>query len=463
MRIALTVLLLGATFAASGCDERHQKAPAPLPSSTVAGPVPSAGASSQPTALSTAADTAPEPEGPPKDLNVLLLTIDSLRSDMPWNGYKKPIAPNLTALAEAGIHYANAYSASSYTAKSVSAMLAGRYPSTIYRSGTFFAGFPDSNLFFTEVLQEHNVRTLGGHAHSYFDRGKNLNQGFDEWELTEGLTFNAQTDEHVTSDKMTDLAVKMLSKRENVGGQFFMWLHYMDPHDQYVKHAESPDFGKDNRGRYDSEIWFTDFHIGRLLDFAKKQPWWKRTAVIVSADHGEAFGEHGMYKHAFELWEELTHVPLLILAPGAKAQTISERRSLVDLAPTVLELMGISELPSSFMGRSLVAEVYGKESPSNREPIILDLPEDTNNPERHAIIEGDYKLIVNGPGVSYRLFNLVQDPDEKEDLSRTEPNKLAELTAVYKARFETLPLVKPYGGSKLRSGKIANGPRGPKP
>src|SRR5690606_38661327 len=110
----------------------------------------------------------------------------------------------------------------------------GRYPSTIYRSGTFFAGFPDSNLFFPEILQKHKVRTLGGHAHRYFDRGKNLNQGFDEWELTPGLTFNAQTDENVTSDKLTELAISMLKKPINSDGQFFMWLHYMDPHDKYV-------------------------------------------------------------------------------------------------------------------------------------------------------------------------------------------------------------------------------------
>jgi arylsulfatase A-like enzyme len=332
----------------------------------------------------------------------------------------------------------------------------GRYPSTIYRSGWFFASFGESNLFFTEVLQQHGVRTMGGHGHGYFDRGKALDQGFDVWKVVPGIGFDNSTDKNVTGDKMTDMAVEMLSDKKNSAGQFFMWLHYMD---QYIAHSESPDFGKKSRDRYDSEVFFADMQIGRLLDFARTQPWWDETAVIISADHGEAFGEHGMYKHAFELWEVLTHVPLLIHVPGGAPQRIEQRRSSVDLAPTIMELLGVTAIPPSFIGQSLVPELYGAEAPT-REPIVLDLPEDHDNPERRAIIWHDYKLIVRGDG-SFLLFNLAKDPGELTDLAKKEPQMLASLRKVYDETAAKMKVVAPFGGMKLKSGKLANGPTGP--
>lgn len=399
---------------------------------------------------------------PAPPLNVMLLTIDSLRADMPWTTYERAIAPNLTALAKQSVVYENAYSVSSSTSKSVPAMLIGRYPSSIYRSGWFFAGFSQANLFFTEVLQQRSVRTLGGHGHMYFDRGKDLDQGFDIWRVVDGIDFNSKTDRHVTSDKMTDMAIGMLSDPTNTQGQFFMWFHYMDPHDQYIKHDASPDFGNYNRDRYDSEVYFTDLHLGRLFEFAKKQPWWERTVVIISADHGEAFGDHGMHKHGFELWEVLTHVPLLFHGPGLQPRTIDARRSHIDLAPTILELMGVSELPGGLHGQSLVPELRGAE-PENREPILLDLPEDHNSPDRKAIISGDYKLIVQSFGARHLLYNLAKDPKEEQDLAKREPEKLQEMKALFDEAWGKLELVQPFGGMKLASGKTARGPRGPEP
>jgi choline-sulfatase len=300
---------------------------------------------------------------------------------------------------------------------------------------------------------------MGLHGHLYFDRGKNINQGFDEWVLAEGLTFNATTDKHVTSDKLTNEAIKLLSRAENSSKQFFMWIHYMDPHDEYLKHAESPDFGKKNRDRYDSEVFFTDLHIGRLLDFARQQSWWQNTCVIVTADHGEAFGEHGMYKHAFELWEVLTHVPLIMYVPGAKPRDINARRSAIDLAPTIVDLMGIP-VPGEFVGKSLTGELFGG-PPADREPIVLDIPEDKNSAQRRAIISGDYKLIVRNQGANTLLFNLKDDPGELTDLSKKDPATLTRMKALFEATSKQIPEIEPYGNMKLASGKIARGTEGP--
>ncbi len=410
----------------------------------------------------TTTDETTTAETPAPPLNVMLLTIDSLRADMPWTTYEREIAPNLTALAKQSVVYENAYSISSSTSKSVPAILIGRYPSSIYRSGWFFAGFSQANLFFTEILQQRSVRTLGGHAHMYFDRGKDLDQGFDIWRIVDGIGFDSKTDRHVTSDKMSDMAIEMLSDSKNTQGQFFMWFHYMDPHDQYIKHDVAPDFGNYNRDRYDSEVYFTDLHVGRLLEFAKKQPWWGRTVVIISADHGEAFGDHGMHKHGFELWEVLTRVPLLFYGPGLQPRSIEARRSHIDLAPTILELMGASELPEGLHGKSMVPELRGA-TPDDREPILLDLPEDHNSADRKAIISGDYKLIVQSFGARYLLYNLAKDPKEEHNLAKREPDKLQEMKALYEKAWGEIEIIQPFGGMKLASGKTARGPRGPEP
>lgn len=439
------------------CEQRNpDTSPAPALRVSAAATKGSAVAAAAPRAIKAspvAANSAREP------LNVLFLTVDSLRADMPWTGYPRAIAPNLSSLAKQGVVYPRAYSVASYTAKSIAVMLSGRYPSSLYRTGQFFTAYSDANLFVTELFQKANVHTLSAHAHLYFDRGKNLNQGFDVWEMVKGLTFDAETDNHVTSDKLTDLAISLLGETKNTTGSFFAWFHYMDPHDQYVKHAGTPDFGKKNRDRYDSEVHYTDQHIGRLLEFAKQQPWWSKTAVIISADHGEAFGEHGMYKHAFEVWDVLTRVPLVVVAPGVTPRTIDERRSHIDLAATFADLLGVPLPSGTTLGHSLLPEVYGAPA-ENREPIVLDLPEDSNNPERRAVIKGDYKLIVAGKGV-YQLYNLQEDPAENTDLAKTQPDQLQQMKQVFEETWSQIPQIAPFGGATLKSGRKANGPSKP--
>lgn len=414
-------------------------------------------------APAASAAPAPEPEKPkrPKEpLNVLFLTVDSLRADMPWTGYEREIAPNLSELAKKSTVYTNHRSVSSYTAQTVAAWLSGRYASTLYRTGYFFTGYSEANQFFTEVLQEKGIRTLGVHGHMYFARGKGLEQGFDVFEVVKGISFDAQTDNHVTSDKITTRLIELLGDPKNTDKQFFAWAHYMDPHDQYKKHPESPDFGNKNRDRYDSEVWYTDMWLGKLFEFARQQPWWERTAVIVSSDHGEAFGEHSMYKHAFEVWEVLVRVPLMVFAPGAEPQRIDEPRTHIDIAPTIMDLMGQPPL-ESFMGQSLVPEIYGAAKPEPRDVIVVELAEDSHNPHRRAIVKGDYKYIVFETGWRKLLFNLKNDPGEERDLSKEEPEKLAEMQRLFDEAFAKIPSIRPYGGATLKSGKSANGPSGP--
>lgn len=451
-RSSRSLAAAGLFFCAISCGKSSGGDGTPSPSAAV-GPKPSAAVPAP-----AASERAKAPELPAAPLNVLLVTIDSLRADMPWVGYPRPIAPNLTKLAERSVLYTNAYSASSYTAKSVATLLSGRYSSTLYRDGYFFAKYSSANHFLAEILSEHGVRTIGWHSHLYFGRGKGLEQGFAEWQLVPKITFDPETDNHITSDKMTALGMELLGSQANTGHQFFAWAHFMDPHDHYNKHAESPDFGRKGRDRYDSEVWYTDLWLGKLLAWAETQPFWKNTVLIVSADHGEAFGEHGMYKHAFELWEVLTRVPLLISGPGIAPRRIEQRRSHIDLPPTVLELMGLP-VPADFQGKSLAAELRGA-APESREPILTELTEDSHNPPRRALIDGDFKIIDFGRS-HFSLFNLRTDPGELTDLAKERPEDLARMRQKLEDRYKTLPTVAPYGGAKLKEGGTARGPMGP--
>ena len=404
----------------------------------------------------------PPPTRPAKPLNVLLVTIDAMRADMPWNGYPRPIAPRLTQLAKESVVYEDVRSVASYTAQSVSTWLTGQYTSALYRTGYFFAGYAKSNVFFPEILQEKGIRTIGVQSHMYFNRGKGISQGFDVWEMVPGITFDPETDNHVTSHKTTALMEELLAKKENTGGQFFAWTHYTDPHDVYVRHEGCPEeWGKKNRDRYDCEIHYVDQWVGKLLDWAERQPWWKDTALIVTSDHGEAFGEHGMYKHAFELWDVLVRVPLMLHIPGAQPRRISEPRTLIDLAPTIMDLLGQKPLPQ-FAGESWVPEAFGA-PPPHRDVLVMELNEDSHNPPRRAIVKGDYKLIVHGPhaGWNHLLFNLAEDPGELHNLAKKEPEKLEEMKRIFVETFAKIPSVAPYGGMKLKGGRTANGPMRP--
>jgi choline-sulfatase len=417
-------------------------------------------------------DSASATVRPERTYNVILITIDTLRFDLGFAGYPKPVSPNIDALAAKSTVFERAYSLASYTAKSLGPMLIGKYPSETRRDYEHYTSFYGANTFVAERLKQAGARTLGGHCHYYFKWETGYRQGFDVWDtsaIPEGMGDN---DTSITSDRMSDLAIKLLSQPENVtptagmeaaagdagadaaaggdmadGGaeraaaagsspaRFFAWFHYFDPHAQYVSHKEAPDFGAmkvegvpAGRAIYDKEVWFTDKHIGRVIDHVMSQPWGKDTAIIITADHGEAFGERGYFRHGRELWEPAVRVPLVVYVPGAEPRRVAVKRSHIDLAPTIVDLVGAPRGDAAELrGESLLADVFAPEgAPHEERDVYLDMPEGPYNEVRRAIITGPtpgMKLVHFG-GRRYELYDLAEDPNETKNLAGREKEKL---------------------------------------
>lgn len=436
-----------ALLALASCSRKAEPEPRP-----VVADVPSAAAAVA-SAPAPPASAAPEPQkpSPAPPYNVVLIMIDALRADMPWTGYPRDIAPWLTAFEKRTTSYHRGYSLSSYTAKSVLPALTGHYPSAMPRDGYFFTRWNPENEVITERAQKVGHRTMAGHGHGYFLPGMGMDQGFDDYRLLKG-TFLDNTGVHdVNSDRLNKLGKELLSDPKNVnqenGKRFFAYFHYLDPHYSYTKHPGHPDFGNKARDVYDNEVHFTDKWVGDFVDWLLAEPFGKQTVVIITADHGEGFGEHNHYRHAYEIWEALVRVPLIIYVPGAPARQITTPRSHIDLAPTIADLMGIPADPT-WPGKSLVPEIFGAE-PEPR-PVITELPRADLMDRRRALIDGDYKLIAFGDDASYQMYKVSEDFAEKNDLVKVEPERFEAMKKRYLEISATIPKTPVTGGAPLK-------------
>jgi arylsulfatase A-like enzyme len=166
---------------------------------------------------------------------------------------------------------------------------------------------------------------------------------------------------------------------------------------------------------------------------------------VFTSDHGEAFGEHGMIRHGFEIWEALVRVPLIFYVPGAKAHHVKQRRGAIDVVPTILDLYRMP-LPKGdgddfVSGKSLLYDIM---MPPGHEPkpriVFVDMSAGPNNAERQAFIENDMKLIASS-GKPLGLYDLAKDPGEKSDLLDDEA-RAGDIVDRYKAFRRELREVK---------------------
>jgi arylsulfatase A-like enzyme len=226
--------------------------------------------------------------------------------------------------------------------------------------------------------------------------------------------------------------------RDETGGEkpWFLFVHYLDPHKHYIDHEGFEPFGKSGRDRYDGEVRFVDHHFGRLLAAVNEvDPGLENTLVVFFSDHGESFGEHGEKFHGRDLFDIQLRVPLVVKIPGVKPSRVETRVSLIDLAPTVLDVVGVDS-PDSFRGRSLAAAAARGEEPAPL-PIYAEMPPGPYNTEYRVLIDGDRKIIHRLHGNFFRVFDLAEDPGEEKNLYRSEPEagqKLKERYQIWRAQ-----------------------------
>ena len=366
---------------------------------------------------------------------VVLLTVDALRGDQPWTGYSHAKTPALSKLAEESVVFTRGYSVANTTGPSISGMLAVRYPTELERDDCPLAGFTIGEGV-APVLSKAGGWSGAAHGHSYFGGSTAPKGGFDAWKTIDNIAGRLVTEGAVTGPEVTEL-MKELIKEAPTDKPVWLWAHYLEPHDSYVYHKDFPPSGEPKRGVYDGEVAFVDNEIGKVLQAIEESGHKDRTAVIIAADHGEAFGEHDRYRHGFTVFEEEVHVPLILRIPGQAPKRVDTPRSVMDVGRTVAALLGV-QAPSRWRGRSLVEDLDG--IPKER-PVIVDVPKLMNLPDQQAVLIGKYK--VTRLGEKWSVYDLEADPKEKSPLAGAANQSLvAELVGKAKdavGQIETVP------------------------
>jgi choline-sulfatase len=385
----------------------------------------------------------------PSDLNMLFVTIDTLRADLGYLGNPRPVSPHLDALAQQSVVFERAYSLASYTGKSMGPLMIGKYSSELLGGFLHFNKYSRKETFVQERLQAAGVRTLSVQGYWYFFKDAGFERGFDVIDSSAAPKVAAiEGDQSSNSDEQSDAAIKLLAAPELEKQRFFMWMHFVDPHAEYAPHPEH-DFGPKPRDRYDGEVAFVDQQLGRVLATLEKLPFGARTAVIVTSDHGEAFGEHGMIRHGFELWEELVRVPLIVKVPGMTPRRVTARRSAIDVVPTLLDLFKVPFVAKNagdfLSGESLLPDLRRAPGTADPErPVFIDMARGPHNAERQALIAGDQKLTVS-EGRVLGLYDLATDPGEKRDLSGDKAllSPMREALTQLKRQLRPVPMPQP--------------------
>ncbi len=359
---------------------------------------------------------------------VVLVTLDTTRADrIGCYGHADAKTPNLDALAAEGVLFENAVSQVPTTLPSHSTMFTGQFPQDHGVRYNVFYSLAESADTLAESLKGAGFATAGFPASQVVSASHGLNQGFDVYvdppERGEGGPGHGGAR---TAGEGVDLALDWLG--QNDGGKQFLWLHFYDPHWPYT--PPFPYSSEFRERRYDGEIAYTDAQLGRLLEALKNDPRWDRTLVVVAGDHGEGLYDHDERWHTMLVYETTQHVPLIVRAPAATVGRIHETVTLADLMPTVLDLAGVNA-PGPMRGRSWRPALEG-ESLTPRDAYFESLAGSLiyGWAELHGIRYGRWKLIDSGQP---ELFDLDNDPGEKENLADVEPQRVADLRAELEA------------------------------
>ena len=384
--------------------------------------------------------------------NVLVVLVDTLRADhLGAYGYRRPTSPGFDAFAAESYLFTEARAQSACTFPSVNSLLTSRYPARFLGQPGGALGIPEGVPSLAELLRARGWSTAAVSASAVVrDRPGRHNptggfgRGFDRFD-EECLWRDAGC----VTRRGLDAAVRL---RE----PFFLYLHYLDPHGPYdpprsfrkrfrsgqttqlwalrgnpnplarLLEGSSPQvvYRQEDlhflKGLYDGEIAYFDSQLAGLLDSLRERKLLGRTIVVVLADHGESFLEHGTVKHCRSVFDSEIKTPLLVRLPRQRAGArLSGAVQNLDLVPTLVDLLGLPLENQGFEGRSLVGRLEGE--PARQELAFAAIG------SQRSVADGRYKLIADFGNGTWRLFDLRVDPGELRDVATRAPQDLARL------------------------------------
>ena len=346
--------------------------------------------------------------------NVLLVTIDTLRSDrLGAYGSQAGLTPTLDALARDGVRFTRTWSHAPVTLPAHASILTGLLPPHhgVRNNGAFRLGAGPATL--AECLGRAGYRTGAFVGAFVLDTRFGLNRGFDAYDdrYDAGPTPGSFHFAERPADRVLRAATSWIAEPETGDVRpWFAWVHLFDPHAPY----RAPAAFAHGRTAYDAEVAWTDAALGAALRELRDRGQLERTLVVVTADHGESLGEHGETTHGLFAYEATLRVPLIVSAPGLSPLAVSAPAGHADILPTILDLLGIAP-PTGLDGRSLRPDIDGA-APAGGRPIYFEAV-DANLTRGWAPLRG----VVDGPWKyidlpAPELYELEADPGERTNL-----------------------------------------------
>ena len=376
----------------------------------------------------------------PADLNVILISIDTTRADhLACYGHPRIKTPNLDRLAAEGALFEQCTVAAPVTLPSHASMLTGTYPFVhkVRDNGTF--QLHADNLTLTEVLRAAGFATVAQVGAFVLNHEFGLDQGFEVYRdvgFTPAGGVSERSDNEIPAELVTDGAIELL--RGVAGRRFFMFVHYFDPHQPY----EAPErFAVQYINPYPAEIAYVDEQIGRLLTAVNEAGVGDSTLIVVTSDHGEGLGQHQEATHAYFVYDTTLAVPLIFWCPQRipAGGRVAAQVRVIDIAPTVLALLGLPPLPDG-QGVDLSPLIFG-----GADDLGLDAYAETfytkynlGFSQLRALRSTGWKYI-HGPRPE--LYHLVDDPQEARDLAQSQPGRVADMRAAMLALIKQAPRV----------------------
>ncbi len=382
---------------------------------------------------------------------MLLIVLDTVRAqNLSLYGYARSTTPELEQLAKAGVVFERALSTSPWTLPSHVSMFTGRFPHEV--SADWLTPLDSTYPTLAEVFSASGYVTAGFVANLlYCTYETGLNRGFihyEDYPISLGMIIQSSWLARLTIDvglqKITDNRQKLVRKSaaelnedflrwlsQKDQRPFFVFLNYFDAHAPYLppkpfdtqfgpkrawpappRRTWSPQEIQVAIDAYDGSIAYLDYHLGLLFGELQKRDLLKNTLVIIMSDHGEQFGEHGLFDHGNSLYRPLLHVPLFIAFPSRVPEDIRvhEPVSLRDLPATVMDLVKFEDGPQ-FPGDSLARYWNGSHDPSSLATLLLsEVSKGINVGEWQPVSKGDMKsLVVNG-------LHYIKNGDGREEL-----------------------------------------------